>query len=192
MPIGIDYSMTCPAACAFTPGHVEFWYAHATKAKRPIDSIDGVTLGEFPSVSSRAGWLAQQCVRWIEAHDATRDIYIEDYAFAATGRVFHIGENTGIFKHYCDQSAIAYHPIPPTVIKKFATGKGNADKVRMTDAFLAAHPIAQTWLTILFPRLTETQAIAKSPLSDLADAYWIARYAYDQLIQNGANALARS
>jgi hypothetical protein len=68
------------------------------------------------------------------------------------------------------------------VIKKFATGKGNADKPKMTHAFLEQYPHAKAWCPVFFPRTAKTASFAKSPLSDIADAYWIARHAAD----NGA------
>ena len=38
-----------------------------------------------------------ECIRWY--HGRVQCVYLEDYAFAATGRVFDIAENTGILKH---------------------------------------------------------------------------------------------
>jgi hypothetical protein len=63
------------------------------------------------------------------------------------------------------------------VIKKFATGKGNADKVKVTTAFLNDYPASKTWIPFFFPRYQDGDLFAKSPLSDLADAYWLAKYA---------------
>jgi hypothetical protein len=171
--------MTCPAVCAYTPGHVSFWFAHESKYDISLDNVTGVSVNLDGSVSRRAARLAKQCVQWILTFPDISVVGIEDYAFAATGRVFHIGENTGILKHYLDNAALSYVPYPPTVIKKFATGKGNADKFRMTSAFLADYPDATKWAAKLFPRTKPGVISAKSPLSDLADAYWIAKYQYN-------------
>lgn len=51
-------------------------------------------------------------------------------------------------------------PLPPTVVKKFATKKGNADKILMVDAFLQNVGIS-----------IDTKY---HNLPDVADAYWIA------------------
>ena len=177
---GIDYSLTCPAVCYYdTQGTVHFWYAHANKVLRvPNVSCFLITDAADVRTSRRAGALAAACIQWMQERSSIVSVVIEDYAFAAQGRVFHIGENAGILKYLLDQNNIPYTLIPPTVIKKYATGKGNADKFAMTNAFLEAYPNARNWQHELFPK-TDGTVIPKSPLADLADAYWIAQYAVD-------------
>lgn len=171
--------MTCPAVCLYTPQQSLFWYAH----DHDHPSLPDVTAAPNPthlSVSRRGAVLGRTCVEWIVATAPNlHTVTIEDYAFAATGRVFHIGENTGILKYFLDEMLFDIHPVPPTVIKKFATGKGNADKAKMTAAFLNIYPAARSWIPMFFPRFKNGSSPAKSPLADLADAYWIAKYAYD-------------
>jgi len=182
MSIGIDYSMSCPAACYYTESVVKFWYSHTAlrMVGLPIHDMTATFIHPEGTVSERAARLAQYCLNWIRSVADAKQVYIEDYAFAATGRVFHIGENTGILKHFLDNESIDYTPVPPTVVKKFATGKGNADKHKMTAAFLLDYPPAVKWIPLFFPRFKDGQLVAKSPLSDLADAYWIAKYAHAQ------------
>lgn len=181
---GIDYSMTCPAVCAYTPSDVRFWYCHATKYTKddsPFGNLTGDILPEYQSVTQRARYLAKKSTEWILQVDSEcQRVAIEDYAFNATGRVFHIGENAGILKYVLDELFIEYEPIPPTVIKKFATGKGNADKNKMTLAFCEAYAEARAWIPKMFPRTQDDEIPAKSPLADLADAYWIARHIYER------------
>jgi Holliday junction resolvasome RuvABC endonuclease subunit len=177
MTVGVDYSMTCPAVCIYTPNACQFWYAHDTK----LPTLEHVTAIANPtglSVSRHAAFLARHCVDWIVENAPTvRAVAIEDYAYAATGRVFHIGENTGILKYFLDELDLDIRPVPPTVVKKFATGKGNADKAAMTAAFLNIYA-AGSWITAFFPRFKKGSSPAKSPLADLADAYWVAKHAY--------------
>lgn len=174
--IGIDYSMTCPAACAISSTGAEFWYAH--ESKHPILSgVTSVGVDTEASVIQRGTTNGLALTSWLSRFDHQHHVNIEDYAFNATGRVFHIGEHTGCLKFLLHQQRFDVHVIPPTVIKKFATGKGNADKPRMTAAFLDAYPPARAWIREFFPRFTPTTSPAKSPLADLADAFWIARYA---------------
>lgn len=174
MTVGIDYSMTCPAACVYgeTPA---FWIAH----QRTYPTISALTTTTITTtdVIPRAELVAAGLIAWLAQWSNIRTVTIEDYAFNATGRVFHIGEHTGVLKYLLYKSGYVVNSIPPTVIKKFATGKGNADKPRMTQAFLDAYPSANTWRTVFFPRTSRTASPAKSPLADLADAYWIAKYA---------------
>jgi hypothetical protein len=175
LSIGCDYSMSCPAVCVYEPTNPQFWYAHAEKDA----SFVNVTHSEIPAeaVVARAGTMAWNLIEWLLDFNPT-ELYIEDYAFAATGRVFHIGEHAGILKYVLQQNSIAVRVVPPTVIKKFATGKGNADKEKMTNAFLVDYPPARTWVLHFFPRYKDGALLAKSPLADLADAYWLAKYAY--------------
>lgn len=175
MAIGIDYSMSCPAACRYENDHLSFYYAHADK-DATFPNVERKAVPDKPVVE-RAGLMAWDMAEWLIDNHA-QVIYIEDYAFAATGRVFHIGEHAGILKYVLQQNGIKVEVVPPTVIKKFATGKGNADKEKMTQAFLVDYPAARNWVTHFFPRYKDGALIAKSPLADLADSYWLAKYAF--------------
>lgn len=175
--IGIDYSMTCPAACAVSDASATFWYGHISKCPSLLN-VSAVKVPESLTIIERADFLAKELLKWVRSYDLA-EVGLEDYAFAATGRVFHIGENTGVMKHLLWSKGINVLAYPPTVIKKFATGKGNADKNKMTAAFVEAFPAAREWVAAFFPR-TKDAIPAKSPLSDLADAYWIAKYQHSQ------------
>lgn len=171
--LGIDYSMTCPAACVWHDAP-QFWFAQQrTYATLPANLTHvAITTTEL---LPRAEYLAQQLIAWMATYPIT-SVAIEDYAFGATGRVFHIGEHTGLLKYLLWKHPYPVQGIPPTVIKKFATGKGNADKPKMVAAFLSDYPVAESWIPLFFPRAQSSASIAKSPLADLADAYWIAKY----------------
>lgn len=43
-------------------------------------------------------------------------------------------EMVGVLKLFCEENSIEYKSYPPTVIKKFGTGKGNANKDMMVQA----------------------------------------------------------
>ena len=64
-------------------------------------------------------------------------IALEGYAYGAQGRIFHIAENTGVLKYKIYQQSIPLTIFTPSEIKKFATGKGNADKEKMYDSFIS-------------------------------------------------------
>ncbi len=93
----------------------------------------------------------------------------ENYAYAATGRVFNIGENTGILKYKLFQNHMMFDTVVPGTVKKFATGKGNAKKDQMRDAFVEDTGI-------------ELGKIKQ--WSDIADSYWIAKWFYSFLFNN--------
>jgi Holliday junction resolvasome RuvABC endonuclease subunit len=174
MNIGIDYSMSCPAVCAYseTP---QFWMAHS-RDYPPLPALTTVVISST-EMMIRAEFLAQSVIAWLAQWPDIRTVALEDYAFSATGRVFHIGEHTGILKYLLYQQNYTITTVAPTAVKKFATGKGNADKKRMTRAFLEQYPLAKAWCPVFYPRTVKTASFAKSPLSDIADAYWIAKHA---------------
>ena len=45
-------------------------------------------------------------------------------------------ENGGVLKHEFLNYGIPFETVPPTTVKKYATGKGNAKKLDMYDAFV--------------------------------------------------------
>lgn len=64
----------------------------------------------------------------------------EDYAFGARGRAtFDIGEMGGVLKTLCYEKGIDVLLVPPTVLKLFTTGKGNAKKEAMAESLLATY-----------------------------------------------------
>ena len=90
-------------------------------------------------------------------------IAIENYAYSATGRVFNIGENTGILKYMLFQNKMNFETVTPQMVKKYATGKGNAKKVDMADAFTKETGLDLTGI---------------KQWSDISDSYWISRWLY--------------
>jgi Holliday junction resolvasome RuvABC endonuclease subunit len=93
-------------------------------------------------------------------------VAIEGYAFGAKGRVFQIGENTGILISKILNYQSKIERPSPAQIKKFATDKGNADKAQMLEAFCNAIGCKLLPLT--------------SPYTDIADAYWTAKWLKSQ------------
>lgn len=55
-------------------------------------------------------------------------VAMEDYSFATKGQAFYLGELGGMIKLLFRQLGCTSYIIPPGLVKKFATGKGNADK----------------------------------------------------------------
>lgn len=80
------------------------------------------------------------------------------------------GENSGILKAKLRESGIVLEVYQPSAIKKFATTKGNAQKIDMVIA-------AESVLGFDFSELLGLSLKKKegNPISDLADAFHIAR-----------------
>lgn len=56
---------------------------------------------------------------------------MEDYSFGTRGQAFYMGELGGMLKLIASDLKWKMLVIPPTMVKKYATGKGNADKSLM-------------------------------------------------------------
>lgn len=181
--VGIDYSMTCPAGVCIdmsTPADfasTKFIYVMDSKKKSPLKNIEAVPYPETDSQEARFDFLAQTFVGWIEMETGGDvEVWLEDYAFNARGKVFHIGENTGLLKHHLWMKGMKFHVIAPTVAKKHGTGKGTADKPAMYESF--SKSINMDLKSVYGSKMKGTG----SPFSDLADAYFIAQYGATQVL----------
>ena len=68
--------------------------------------------------------------------------------------------------------------VPPTTIKKFATGKGNADKTMMHKSF-----IEETGID-LKTTITPDKKEVDNPVSDIVDSYYICKNLHDTILQS--------
>ena len=71
--------------------------------------------------------------------------------------------------------------IPPSEIKKFATGKGNASKEKMYESFFQETGVPLTSFLGMSRQKTEPQKI-KSPVSDIVDSYYICKFLRYEII----------
>ncbi|CAB4141244.1 hypothetical protein UFOVP410_83 [uncultured Caudovirales phage] len=172
--VGIDYSMSCPSICAhkgtesWSLSNCKFYFL--TNKKRNIlkDSIFYSNLHkDFITQEERFHNISEWALSVIPENSI---IGIEDYAFAAKGVVFNIGECTGLLKHKLWKSNFEINTFPPSTIKKFATGKGNSNKIGMYESF-----VKETNFHIDKKLLCK---IGDSPLSDVIDSYYIAKLAH--------------
>jgi|TARA_R110000824_G_scaffold326611_1_gene513557 Holliday junction resolvasome RuvABC endonuclease subunit len=174
---GVDYSLTSPAVCIseIINSNIEFKNCkfHYLKQNKSQETFDNFFAYDYPEYSDDierftklANWVIE-CIRWYDGR--VEYIYLEDYAFAATGRVFNIGENTGILKQHLRTNGFRYTTIPPTVIKKHATGKGNANKELMYETFLTETNVD------LKSKLTPKSTKIANPVSDIVDSYYICK-----------------
>lgn len=87
------------------------------------------TLSSKLSGMARIGALWEAILRRIVI--APDLIVIEDYAFSRGGHAHEIGELGGVVKYGLGQMGQRYVLVGPSSLKKFATGKGNANKIEM-------------------------------------------------------------
>jgi Holliday junction resolvasome RuvABC endonuclease subunit len=79
-------------------------------------------------------YLREMFGRLLNDSQATVVAY-EGYSMGShIGRAFDIGELGGVLKTYSIQQGISMLIVPPTVLKKFITGKGNAAKPEISTA----------------------------------------------------------
>lgn len=180
---GIDYSTTSPAACFYTPkkegqpfSFEDCKFLFLTGTNKYIGSFFG---GKFQGLRLDPKDYETQIERYDDISDtflehidknASIEIGIEDYAMAAKGMTFNIGENTGILKLKLKWLGRSLYKFAPTEIKKFATGKGNADKDAMNAAFMKETGIN------LREVLKYDRKKCESPLADIVDSYYICKY----------------
>lgn len=173
--LGIDYSLSCPALCFLDPDRGPQWWVHYKlhgKPYKPIPRITwtpSTTVGEIPRYIELAQWVLQIVDQQRPSH-----IILEDYAFGASGRLTQLSENAGTLKVKLFETfpTIPVHVVAPTSMKKFATGKGNATKDIIWEAFVATFPEGKDWHTHCHPKAKKIG----SPAGDIADAYFLAQY----------------
>jgi len=175
--VGIDYSLTSPAVCINHNGEINFYYL--TSKKKYIGemskNIMGTEHSEYKTPIERFTQISTWAVNTFHKLNYISNnlkIFIEGYSFGSKGQgVFQIAENGGILKYRLEQLSIPYEIFPPSVIKKVATGKGNADKDKMYEAF-----VKETKIDL--KKIFDTEKVG-NPISDIVDSYFIQKVGYE-------------
>ena len=178
---GIDYSISSPSICVFNGNkfsyqNCNFYFLSDRKSlHNQFRNIQGLPHPIYNSQEERfdniSSWAIDKCVN-------SDLVVIENYSFGSTGMVFNIGENVGLLKHKLFSNKINYFSVAPTAIKKYATGKGNANKHMMIEKFVEQEGInIRDELSLKENNMT--------PTSDIIDSYWICKYGvenYDTIL----------
>ena len=177
---GIDYSLTSPGICVFDTSKKDFNYKNTkcyfrSNLHRFEKFNEGNLYGEnhssYNSDEDRYDDIANWALKILIRKHNVDKVFLEGYSYGSTGKVFHIAENTGTLKYLMWDEELEFEIVPPTVIKKFATGKGNANKEKMYESFCKENPKLD-----LRSQLTPRSSNVISPVSDVVDAYFIAKY----------------
>lgn len=178
--IGIDYSLSSPCICihdgaAFSIENCTFHFLTSTKKHEGVwrqnVRITGTLHPDHKTEEERYAAITCWALSLLLEDDV---VYMEGYSMGSTGRVFNIAENAGLLKHYLWKNKFKYSMVPPTVIKKFATGKGNANKEKLQEQF-----VTDTGVNIKqMLNMTEKQW---NPSSDIIDSYYIAKYGVENV-----------
>ena len=192
---GIDYSLTSPAICVWKSTDDDGYFNfddcdlyYLEKPRRRGSTPPGILnlhvdpYPEWETEEERHELLSKWAMEIVNGSQAwlTTAVFIEGYAFATSGKSYvrSVAENTGLLKHKMYKVKQSFTSVPPTVIKKYATGKGNANKELMYDAFCAE---------ILTPpdlkfRLTPNSKKLRNPVTDIVDSYFICKYGWEGFI----------
>ena len=179
---GIDYSLTSPAICVYKEEygrHFDFdrcmlYYLSNNEKQQQLASrcgLGNVRAEPYPKWNTqeeRHDLLSSWVISLIQG---CSEVFIEGYAYGVTSNRAPIYENTGLLKHKMWKQKIPVTNYPPTVVKKFATGKGNANKEQMYEAFVDELLTP----TDLKERLTPKATKVINPISDIVDSYFIAK-----------------
>ena len=188
---GIDYSLTSPAICVYKDengGHFDFdrcvfHYLSNNEKQQQLAAGTGLvnlradSYPEWQSEEERHEKLSTWAYNIVQGCE---EVFLEGYAFATSVQpgVRSIAEKTGLLKHKMWKNKLKFQTFPPTVIKKFATGKGNANKELMYEAFK---------YELLTPNDLKEQLTPKAkkiinPISDIVDSYFIAKAGVEGLL----------
>lgn len=174
--MGIDYSLTSPAICINNNG--EFMFYYLTSKKKYIGQMAKNIIGyehkEYDTPIRRFSQISDWVINRINRLEFFKDlkVYIEGYSFGSKGQgIFQIAENCGILKYRLQELKFDYETVVPSVVKKGATGKGNADKDMMYEAF-----VKETKIDL--KKIFDTEKVG-NPISDIADSYFIQKVGYE-------------
>ena len=182
---GVDYSLTSPAICVrkseddriFDFDSCDVYYMETASRQRTtthgILNLHSEIYPEWETEEQRHDLLSDWAMSILQGCE----VFIEGYAFATSGKshVRSVAENTGLLKHKLYKSKHQYTSVPPSVVKKYATGRGNANKEVMYEAFnaeLVTPPDLQQ-------RLKPKSKKLSNPVTDIVDAYFIAKWGWE-------------
>ena len=178
--VGIDYSLNSPAICIagddFDFNKCSFHFL--TSKKKHIGkfgkNIFGYEHKEYNTPIERFTNISSWALDIIhKQREDTAKVFIEGYSFGSKGQaVFQIAENCGILKYRLQLlPSILYDTVVPSVVKKHASGKGNADKQLMYDSF--KDHTKQDLLKMF------DMGKLNNPVTDIIDSYYIAKVGYE-------------
>jgi Holliday junction resolvasome RuvABC endonuclease subunit len=184
--VGIDYSLNSPAICVTNGGGTSFsdcsFYYLTSKKKyigKMYENIIGYELKENNGPIDRFKNLSDWVLHILDTlHGAQTDkeVFIEGYSYGSKGQaIFQIAENGGILK-YRLQKRYKCKTITPSVVKKFASGKGNADKEKMYETFKNSQGVD-------LMKVFDQQKL-NNPITDIVDSYYIMRAGHEDSLSH--------
>jgi Holliday junction resolvasome RuvABC endonuclease subunit len=177
---GLDMSLTNPGICILDGNLVKFYFFPCRKKHIDYENSNGKysckALGYYQEFSSREQRYSRIVNDIMDVFDGYKDrdlkIAIENYAFGAKGRaqsgLYELG---GAVRMSLYTRKLQFTEIPPTTVKKYATGNGTANKVEMVANFFHLTKLS---LYDMFDLSEPAKGDVPGPISDVCDAYYIA------------------
>jgi len=173
---GVDYSMTSPGVTIHDGENFTSYFISTNKK----------FVGNFHSFNGHR-FIGLEYPDWTtpeQRFDAVSELFfkiiptdvkmivIEGYAFGSTSSsLFQIAENCGVFKQKLYKAGLQFVTAAPSEIKKFATGKGNAKKEQMHEAF-----VTETGIDLQDAFMKKLGAAIGSPVGDIVDSYYMCKF----------------
>ena len=182
--IGIDYSISSPAICILKDDITEihcfhkkdsFFYLVDKKLndfKITTHLLDKKVLELYDYYEKQTDIILSAILHSLDSNNYY--LSLEDYSFSSNGKVFNIGEATGLLKYKLFKNRLSYIVFSPKTIKKFATGNGNSNKDNMVDQFYQ-----DTNIDLFKSLQLNRRKTIPSPITDIVDAYYQALYLKD-------------
>jgi Holliday junction resolvasome RuvABC endonuclease subunit len=174
---GFDYSVTCPALALweeqarFSFETCQFFVTMKNPTKKIVENFKRWPVNIKAYQQKLSGNPIEDAVKTAETlvskllkYDM-QGVAFEGYAFGSKGRVFDIAESTAAAKILVYVKEIFWKPetFPPCEVKKLFSGKGNARKDEMHEAFRL-----KTGVNLV--ELLGVKA-SDSPVSDIVDSF---------------------
>ena len=174
--IGIDYSLSSPAICVcrgdFKFDNCKIYYlTNVKKYEGDFGNINGRLHLPYTSETQRHDQISNWALSVIGT--SIGNIFIEGYSFGSKGLVFNLAENMGTLKHKLYVLNKRFKSIVPGRVKKNATGKGNADKLKMYEQF-----VKETGVDLM---KEFDQSKLNNPVTDIVDAFYVAKAGFDNV-----------
>ncbi len=177
--VGIDYSMNSPAVTLFDGVTACCFFVPQKKKQEGLSGLVNSINFNCVAVGSRRSEFSTI----YQKYDTNTSfvfgalgmlnpdqckVFIEGYSYGSKGSsVLNLAENGGILRHHLWKQEFDFEEFAPSKIKKFATGKGNADKFMMYEAFKK-----ETGIDL---ELHLESSCGSNPISDIVDSYYIAK-----------------
>ena len=142
------------------------YLAFTTTKKYETNNVTHYSKKQFKDGYEKNWWMLDIIMGYIGDVDY---IAFEDYSLASQGKVFDIAEFSGLIRQHLYKTGTPLRFYVPGQIKKYATGNGSADKIRMAEHYDLLTYEEKFDVSFLPPTKT------KSCKEDIIDSYYIAK-----------------